>query len=305
MLEETILDKIDLRIIRLLARDSRIPYSNLASIVGISANAVKERVNKMKTREIIQNFVTRVNPAIFGYQKQCFLTVRYIGKTIKEENLLNQMNLLGDVMIYAKQLGGHSIFIIAVRDGAEDKIGILVDLLKPASVESMFTSYKPVSMKINICDLKIISCLLLNPRMEIADIAKEASISTKTVTRRLEKMKDEHVVEFSISRNISSMLLIGYIEFAVVMLVERALYQNILKRIFQEMDESLLTSSTNEREVIFAVFFCKNIAAIEAILTRLDSFDGIRRIDAFITTKVIRYQDWLIREINKMIGYQK
>jgi hypothetical protein len=71
------------------------------------------------------------------------------------------------------------------------------------------------------------------------------------------------------------------------------------------MDENLLTSSANEREVIFAVFFCKNIAAIESILTRLDSFDGIRRIDAFITTKVIRYQDWLIREINKMIRNQK
>jgi len=295
-LEETILDKIDLQIIRLLARDSRIPYRNLSSIVGISANAIKERLNKMKSQEIIQNFVTRVNPAIFGYQKQCFLTVRYIGKTIKEDDILRQMNLLGDVMIYAKQLGGHSIFIIAVRDGAEEKIGIMVDLLKPASVESMFTSYKPVSMKINISDLKIISCLLLNPKMEIADIAKEASISTKTVTRRLEKMKDEHVVEFSISRNISSMLLIGYIEFAVVILVERTLYQNILERIFQEMDENLLTS-----EVIFAVFFCKNIAAIESILTRLDSFDGIRRIDAFITTKVTRYQDWLIREINKMI----
>jgi DNA-binding Lrp family transcriptional regulator len=304
-LEETILDKIDLQIIRLLARDSRIPYRNLASIVGICANAVKERLNKMKTQQIIQNFVTRVNPAIFGYQKQCFLTVRYIGKTIKEEDILRQMNLLGDVMIYAKQLEGHTIFIIAVRDGAEDKIGILVDLLKPASVESMFTSYKPVSMKINISDLKIISCLLVNPKMEIADIAKEASISTKTVTRRLEKMKDEHVVEFSISRNISSMLLIGYIEFAVVILVERTLYQNILERIFQEMDENLLTSSTNEREVIFAVFFCKNIAAIEAILTRLDSFDGIRRIDASITTKVIRYQDWLIREINKMTANQK
>jgi DNA-binding Lrp family transcriptional regulator len=41
-LQETILDNIDLQIIRLLARDSRISYKNIASIVGISANAAKE-----------------------------------------------------------------------------------------------------------------------------------------------------------------------------------------------------------------------------------------------------------------------
>jgi DNA-binding Lrp family transcriptional regulator len=95
---QTVLDKIDLTIINSLSVDCRIPYRNIASIVGITPNAVKERINKMTSNGIIQNFVVRVNPVIFGYEKECILTVRYTDKTIKEEDIVNRLNLLGDVL---------------------------------------------------------------------------------------------------------------------------------------------------------------------------------------------------------------
>ena len=45
-------------------------------------------------------------------------------------------------------------------------------------------------MQIHISDFKIMKCLLSNPGMLVEDIAKEASMSTKTVARRLEKMRE-------------------------------------------------------------------------------------------------------------------
>ena len=68
----TRLDDIDLQIIRLLVRDSRTPYSNIASAVGISSNAAKERINKMVSNGLIQAFLVRINPVIFGYEKNAF-----------------------------------------------------------------------------------------------------------------------------------------------------------------------------------------------------------------------------------------
>ena len=102
-MQQTRLDDIDLHTIRLLARDSRTTYRNIASIVGISTNAVKERVSKMISNGIIQKFVVLVNPLIFGYEKQCILIIRHIDKTLKEQEILNKINLLGDVFAYAKQ----------------------------------------------------------------------------------------------------------------------------------------------------------------------------------------------------------
>ena len=58
-------DNIDLQIVILLARDSRTPYNNIASVVGITP-AAKKRVNKMISNGVIHRFVLVVNPAIFG-----------------------------------------------------------------------------------------------------------------------------------------------------------------------------------------------------------------------------------------------
>jgi DNA-binding Lrp family transcriptional regulator len=56
----------------LLAKDSRSPYKNVASAVGITPSATKKRVNKMVSNGVIHKFVTLLNPAIFDYEKLCF-----------------------------------------------------------------------------------------------------------------------------------------------------------------------------------------------------------------------------------------
>jgi len=54
----------------LLARDSRTPYKGIASAVGITSNAAKERINKMVSNGVIETFAVRINPAIFGYESK-------------------------------------------------------------------------------------------------------------------------------------------------------------------------------------------------------------------------------------------
>src|SRR4029079_17044771 len=228
MLQQTRLDNTDLQIMKLLSRDSRNPYSNIASAVGIMPSAAKDRINKMVSKGAIRNFVLNVNPVIFGYEKECILILRNVDKTIKERDILNKLNLLGDVLAYTLSLEGTANFIIAVKDRAQDKIGILTDLLKPSKVESIFARYTPVTMRIYNSDLKIMKCLLPSPRMLVEDIARAISLSPKTVTRRLEKMKENHVLQFSIVTNLPSMNLTGYIEFAVLIDVKTLIHQKIV-----------------------------------------------------------------------------
>jgi DNA-binding Lrp family transcriptional regulator len=56
MLQQTRLDDLDLQIIRLLVRDSRTPYKNIASVVGITPHAAKDRVDKMISNGVIGGF---------------------------------------------------------------------------------------------------------------------------------------------------------------------------------------------------------------------------------------------------------
>lgn len=246
--------------------------------------------------------MVRVNPVLLGYDKECFLTIKHIDKGISEDDIVKKLNLIGDVQVYAKQMGRASICALAIRTGAEDKIRLMKELLEPSIVESRFVNHKAISMKIYSSDFKIIKSLLSNPRMQVEDIARETSLSTKTVTRRLEKLRENHIVEFGVIRNISSIQLVGYIEFAVVIDIDKSLFQNILERIYYEMQQYLLfILNMNQNEFIFAVLSCTNIPTVDSILARIESYEGVKQIEPYITTKLIYYQDWLQREIDKSL----
>jgi DNA-binding Lrp family transcriptional regulator len=302
------IDTIDLKIIKCLSRDCRTSYREISSVVGLTPNAIKERINTMVCNDIVQSFIVYVNPVLFGYEKDCILTARRIHKkttTISEDAIIKQLNLLGDVRVYAKQLQGSAIFVISLRPAAEYKIELVADLLKQSGLEVQyaFMNYRPISTKIHSSDFKIIRTLLSNPRMQVEDIAKETSLSTKTITRRLEKLREDRVLQFSVSTNMSSMQLIGYIEFAVIVhLQDDSLYQQVLERIYQEMQEYLFAiPHANQKEGIFLVFFCPNIPTVDLILRSLESCEGVDGTDMFITTKLVYYQDWVRREIDRKL----
>jgi DNA-binding Lrp family transcriptional regulator len=304
MQSEAMLDKLDLKIISLLSRDCRISYRNMASIVNLTPNAVKARVNKMISKGIIKNFIVRANPALFGYEIECSITIQNVGRKMKEEHIVDKLNLFGNVLVYAKQLGQSSIYVLALKEVEEDKMRLINDLIKPAVVEKIiFANYRLPSIKIHISDLKIIKSLLLNPRMHVEEIAIDTSISTRTVARWFERMKKNQFLEFTTMRNMSSIQLIGYIEFALIISVDKNFHRNVINTISYEMDEYLLfIPNVYQDNVIFAVFFCANIPTLDLILTRLQSYKGIKKIDLFITTRLTFYQDWLKKEINKRLG---
>ena len=297
------MDNIDLQIIRLLARDSRTPYRSIAADVGITQGAAKERINKMLSNGVIQRFVVLINPIIFGYEKLCVLIVKNITKTTKEQDLFKKLSLLGDLVAYSEELEGSYIFRLYVKDTTQYKIETVTDLLKPATVEAFFADFSPPpTMKIHSSDLEIMKCLLSDARKSVDNIAKETSLSPRTVARRLEKMRGNYVSQFTISRNLTSMRLTGYMEFDVLIHVELARHQSVLEKIYRELDEYLIfIPAWYQREVIVAVFFCANISTTKLILRRLESYNGVNKVESFIRTSITINQNWLKREIDKRI----
>jgi len=303
ILQQVRVDGTDLHIIRLLARDSRTPYKIIAAEVGITSPAAKERIDKMISSGVIEKFVVLINPIIFSYEKLCVLVVKSIVKTTKELDIFKKLSLLGDLVAYSEELEGSYIFRLYVKDITTYKVEAVIDLLKPATVKVFFADFSPPpTMKINRSDLAIMKCLLPDARKSVENIYIETSLSPKTVTRRLEKMKRNCVSQFTISRNLTSMRLTGYIEFDVLIHVELPKYHSILNKIYGELDEYLIfIPPWYQREVIVAVFFCSNISTTKLILRRLESYTGVIKVESFIRTSITISQDWLKREIDKKI----
>ncbi|HZA07338.1 MAG TPA: hypothetical protein VE619_06515, partial [Nitrososphaeraceae archaeon] len=85
-----------------------------------------------------------------------------------------------------------------------------------------------------------------------------------------------------------------------------SVYQSVLDKIYQEMQEYFFAIPyANQKEGIYLVFLCPNIPTVDLILRRLESYQGVNGTETFITTKLVYYQDWVKREIDKRIKLEE
>jgi Lrp/AsnC family transcriptional regulator, leucine-responsive regulatory protein len=74
-------DQIDRDILSLLERDARVSFKELAEKVGLSANAVAERVRKLHGQGAIQGFTAVVDPVAVGLPLRALIEVKMESST--------------------------------------------------------------------------------------------------------------------------------------------------------------------------------------------------------------------------------
>ncbi|HYY65696.1 MAG TPA: winged helix-turn-helix transcriptional regulator [Nitrososphaeraceae archaeon] len=303
-LQRQFLDEKDLEIISILSKDCRASFMSIGSTVGMTSKSVKARVDTMISTGVIEKFVVKVNPVSLGYGMSCMLIVRE--HTAHTDDIVSRLNLLGDVSIHSKCMGGISTFCLAIKEGHEDKLELLRDSLKPATVHFMFTSpssYVSNKHELSESDLQIIKCLLSNPRMDMNDIAKKISISARTVNRRLTRLKDNNVLKFFILCNPVSTL--GYIQFVLVInTVDKSFNNQIIERMYGELKENILCQPPiiDPDNIITLLLFSQDIYTADGILKEVESFTGVNRVELFILTDTTSYDEWVLKEIDKRLN---
>ncbi|MGW7417491.1 Lrp/AsnC family transcriptional regulator, partial [Streptomyces sp. NPDC054863] len=69
------LNDLDERIVHALAADARRSYADIGSLVGLSAPAVKRRVDRLRAEGAITGFTVRVDPAALGWETEGFIEI--------------------------------------------------------------------------------------------------------------------------------------------------------------------------------------------------------------------------------------
>jgi DNA-binding Lrp family transcriptional regulator len=80
------LDKIDLKILKILQENSKITNLDLSKKIGLSPAPTLERVKKLEQSEIIESYHAQVNPQQMGLNVKTFVLVSLAWK---KENALN------------------------------------------------------------------------------------------------------------------------------------------------------------------------------------------------------------------------
>jgi DNA-binding Lrp family transcriptional regulator len=79
------LDDLDRQIVAYLLEDARASYAQVGSRVGLSAPAVKRRVDRLRQDGVITGYSAVVDPAALGWTTEAFIELFCTGATSPEE----------------------------------------------------------------------------------------------------------------------------------------------------------------------------------------------------------------------------
>jgi Lrp/AsnC family leucine-responsive transcriptional regulator len=75
------LDPVDRRILELLRLDARRTYGNIGQDVGLSAPAVKRRIDRLEQAGVILGYTVLLDYARLGESLEAFVEIRFAGST--------------------------------------------------------------------------------------------------------------------------------------------------------------------------------------------------------------------------------
>lgn len=91
------LNDLDERIVHALAEDARRSFSDIGSLVGLSAPAVKRRVDRLRAEGAITGFTVRVDPAAMGWRTEGFIEI-YCGRNTSPEAIQRGLERYPEIM---------------------------------------------------------------------------------------------------------------------------------------------------------------------------------------------------------------
>jgi len=209
------MDKLDMKILSILLDNCREPDRQIGKKIGITGGAVKSRIQRMEKNGVIEKFTLKIEPPVLGYN---LFYVVVTGQN--QEDVLKQASLVGEPFLVVPCVGGITVCGIVVTENIEQKINLAKNLMKDVRVLSIFQA-ENIGIPTNFTrtDLEIIEKLIKNPRIKIEDLAKLTKLSTKTVTRALEKFHKDDAIVFTLIYD--PVKLSGYIPYAIIVGVKR------------------------------------------------------------------------------------
>lgn len=107
------MDNLDRGILDLLRQNARAGYGDIGSRVGLSASAVKRRVDKLVADRVIRNFTVHVDPTVDGMNTEAYVELFCRG-TVAPEELLRILSAVPEV-VDAGTVTGSADAIVHIR----------------------------------------------------------------------------------------------------------------------------------------------------------------------------------------------
>jgi Lrp/AsnC family transcriptional regulator for asnA, asnC and gidA len=122
------IDNVDLKILSLLMKDAKSPYTEIAKKVFVSGGTVHVRMKKMEDLGIVKGSTLDIDYSKLGYDVQAFLGI-FLQKNSMYEVVANKLKAIPEIVSVNYTTGAYSIFAKLIcrdtkhlRDVLHDKV---------------------------------------------------------------------------------------------------------------------------------------------------------------------------------------
>ena len=280
------MDNLDIKILHRLLNNCRESDRQIGIELKISGGAVRARIRKMLEKQIIEEFIIKVEPQVLGYGILYFVVS---GENITE--ILEQTKLVGEPYFVVPCIGGITVCGISIKEDMNQKIELAKKLMKDLRVLSIFEAENPgFGSNLTKTDLEILEELIKDPRQKIEQIAKNTKLATKTITRCIEKLHKNEGIQFTLvydPRKIKN-----FIPHAILTWIEGDLKET-LKKLNSTFAESYLQTPFIAKNQIVLFMFSDNIFKMDELTQKVRNIKNIKSADLFIPKKILFYMKWI------------
>ena len=292
------LDNYDMKILGILTINCRTPDRQVGKKVGLSGVAVKSRITKMIKSGVIQNFTVKVEPPSLGYD-----VIYMIIPSDNESGIVKKLKLVGEPFFVVPCLGDITACAIVVEKDLEQKIELVKNLISNARIVlTMDAKDSEFRADLTKTDFKILEQLLKNPKEKIDSIAKSTNLSTKTVTRTIEKFESNPAIQFTIIYDPRK--LEKFIAFALLAMVQNNI-KKIKKVIETNFGDYFWQVPFTAKELLVLFMYSDNIYNADIMRHKIKKIDGIAFTEVFFPKKITMPTNWISNSIKNAAKSEK
>ena len=294
------LDDLDVSILKMLTTNSRRSDHSIARKLQVTTNTVKNRIRNLVEEGVLLGFETHLSATFFN-ATHCWLSAQLYGSEL-EEKIVEELGKIDKVSFIMPTT--ENLMLIAMdffnSTDLDNTIQQMSRIKEITGIDTLIYSSQHFHKKIDISplDWKIIKSIRFNSRKSPSEIAKECSVSTRTVNRRLRRLHDGGVINHTIALN--PMASRGTIVYGINTEYDARFPRDKIVRSITSSVKNLFNHFVMVNSpTVLLIFFGKRFSEIHADENAIKAVEGVRSIKTYFCTKVYYFKDWRDELIEK------
>lgn len=191
------MDEKDFEILKILDKNCRTSYANIARALSLTVRTVSRRVGLMLERGVIKNFSVQFNYNLLGFRHHIGST--YPSQEMKHKDLFKVLQKVPEIIRVWELIDGSLTFRFFSRDPMhlENILNKIINLGIKIRGHEETRTHIPFDISFSLIDWRIIFILFKNSRATQSEIAFTLDVSEKTIMRRLKRMENMRLIQFT------------------------------------------------------------------------------------------------------------